>query len=144
MNRRYGIILIISIVIIVAGYSLVGGGAYTDLDIGEDSLSVSYKDFSATVDYKDVTAIELVEVSDFGEPLGGGSDRACRWGAWENEVWGEYTQYTIAGADNGVLLRIHDGGIFLLSYESRETTVMLGELLYEMLSSHGYEVKYIP
>lgn len=143
MNKKYSIILIISIVVIVAAYSLMGGGGRTDLDIGEDRLSVSYKDFSFTVDYKYVTTIELVEVSDFGEPLGGGSDKACRWGTWENEVWGEYNQYTIAGTSNAVLLRLHDGGVFLLSYESGETTEMLSELLYEMLSTHGYKAEYI-
>lgn len=143
MNKKYSIILIISIVVIVAAYSLMGGGGRTDLDIGEDRLSVSYKDFSFAVDYKDVTTIELVEVSDFGEPLSGGSDKVCRWGVWESESLGEYSQYTILGTSNAVLLHLRDGGKALLSYESGDTTVMLGQLLFDMLTEHGYNVDYI-
>ncbi len=144
MNKKYSIVLIISIVVIVALYSLAGGGGgKMDLNIGEDSLSVEYGDFTATVEYKDVTAIELVEVSDFGTPVDGGSDKSCRWGLWTNEGWGEYSQYSILSSDNAVLLHLSDGGVFLLSYESGETTLMLAQLLFDMLTEQGYAVDYI-
>lgn len=143
MNKKYTIILIITIVAIVAVYSIAGGGGQLDLDIGEDSLSVAYEDFAATVEYKDVTAIELVEVEDFGTPISGGSDRSCRWGLWENSQWGEYTQYSLTSTDRGVLLHLQGGGEFLLSYESGETTVLLSQMLRDMLAANGYEAEYI-
>lgn len=114
-----------------------------DLDVAEHSLSVVYNDFSATVNYKDVTAVELVEVSDFGTPVDGGSDKSCRWGFWESEVWGEYTQYSLISTNSAVLLHLRDGGYFLLSYESGDTTVLLSEMLRDMLTANGYEVEYI-
>lgn len=143
MNKKYSIILIISIVVIVLVYSLAGGGGKTELDIGEDSLSVKYGDFSASVDYKDIAAIELLELADFGTSIDGGSDSHFRWGLWENEVWGEYTQYTLVNSSAVVALHLGDGGVFLLAYESDETTVMLAQLLYDMLTEHGYKVDHI-
>ena len=145
MSKKYTIVLFISIIIIVLLYSLLGGGgAQTDLDIGEDALSISYTDFSMSVDYGEVTAIEAVEVRDFGTAFEGGEDKVCRWGVWESEDLGEYSQYTITSSPNVVLLHLSDGGKILLSYESVETTVMLGQLLFDMLTEHGYNVDYIP
>ncbi len=144
MNRKYSFVLLISIAVVVLLYSLMGNGtSKTDLDIGEHSLSVCYKDFSMSVDYGEVTAIETAEVSDFGVAVTGGEDKACRWGVWESEALGEYSQYTIQSTSNAVLLHLRDGGKVLLSYESGETTLMLGELLYDMLTEHGYDVNYI-
>lgn len=143
MNRKYTIILIITIVAIVAVYSIARGGGQLDLDIEEDSLSVAYEDFAATVEYKDVTAIELVEVEDFGIPISGGSDNSCRWGVWENADWGEYTQYSLTNTNYGVLLRLEGGREFLLSYESGETTVLLSEMLRDMFTANGYEIEYM-
>jgi len=144
MSKKHTIVLFISIIIIILLYSLMGGGgAKTDLDIGEDALSISYKDFSMSIDYDNVTAIEAVELSDFGTAVTGGEDKACRWGVWESESLGEYSQYTILGTSNAILLHLHDGSKALLSYESGDTTVMLAQLLFDMLTEHGYNVDYI-
>ena len=142
MNKKYSLVLLISIVVIVAVYSFAGGGGKMDLDIGEHELSVAYEDFSATVNYEDVTAIELVEVSDFGAPVDGGSDKSCRWGTWKNDTWGEYAQYSLTSTSKGVLLYLRDG-YFLLSYESGESTELLSEMLRDMLTANGYEAEYI-
>ena len=142
MNKKYSLVLLISIVVIVAVYSFAGGGGKMDLDIGEHSLNVVYEDFYTTVKYEDVIAIELVEVSDFGSPVDGGSDKSCRWGTWENEAWGEYSQYTLTGTSRAVLLHMTEG-YFLLSYESGETTELLSEMLRDMLTANGYEAEYI-
>ena len=143
MSKKYTLVLFISIIIIILLYSLSGGGAKTDLDIGEDALSISYKDFGMSIDYDKVRAIETVEVSDFGAAVTGGEDKVCRWGVWESEELGEYSQYTVQSTSNAVLLHLRDGGKILLSYESGKTTLMLGELLYDMLTEHGYDVNFI-
>ncbi len=143
MNRKYSIILVISIIVVLAVYHFAGSGGKMDIDIGEHSLSIIYEEFSATVDYKDVAAIELVEVSNYGVPIDGGSDKSFRWGTWENDAWGKYTQYSLTSTSKGILLHLSDGGVFLLSYESGETTVLLSEMLRDMLDANGYEVEYI-
>jgi len=145
MSKKHTMVLFISIIIIILLYSILdGGGAKTDLDIGEDALSISYKDSSMSVDYGEVIAIEAVQVSDFGTAFEGGEDKVCRWGVWKSEGLGEYSQYTITSSPNAVLLHLSDGGKILLSYESGESTVMLGQLLFDMLTEHGYNVDYIP
>lgn len=144
MSKKYSLILFASIIVIVLLYSLLGGGGdKTELDIGEHSLSIGCESFSTNLDYADISAIEAVEVADFGAPVSGGEGKSCRWGLWENEAWGQYTQHTITETAKAVLLHLRDGSRMLLSYESGESTVTLGRLLFDMLSEHGYEVQFI-
>lgn len=143
MNRKNSFVLLISIVVIVLVYSLWGGGGKTALDIGEHELSIGTDEFEMSLRYEDILSIETLEVEDFGMPLTGGEDRDHRWGSWENHVWGQYSQHTITGTDKALLIRLHDGNELLLSYESEETTQLLGQVLFDMLAEQGYHVDYI-
>lgn len=141
MNRKTSIIFLVCCVAIFAFHSFFGGGMRNDIDIGETSLSLSHNEFQTSINYEDIRSIELVEVGDFGTAAGGGANRACRWGTWTSERWGRYTQYTVTNTDHCVLITLVSGECVLISLEGKESTVTLGETLYEMLISSGYELE---
>jgi len=143
MNRKTSIIFFICCVVIFALFSFFRGSAKNDIIIEDNALSLSYNEFQTKVDYEDIISIGLIKQEDFGQPVEGGSNRSCRWGSWENENLGLYTQYTTMASDYCVMLELKNGELVLLSFEGTESTVILGETLYEMLLEKGYDVKLL-
>lgn len=143
--KRYGNYIFFTCCILgFALYSMFGGGSTkTVLNFGDDSLVISYNEFESSISYSEIQTVELAEVEDFGAALEGSSNNKYRWGTWENEVWGSYTQCTSTLTDYCVVLALRDESIFVLSYQDEKTTIELGEMIPGYLTAHGYSVQVI-
>lgn len=142
MGRKANYILLVILVVGFAAYNFFGGNTKTVLDFGDDGLAVNYNEFETVLSYSKIEAIELAEVSDFGIAIEGGSNTKYRWGKWENERWGIYSQCTTTNTDYCVVLTLNDGELFILSYQDERTTIDLSEMIHGYLSSHGYDVEW--
>lgn len=132
---------IIFVVVMICATSFRDAGVHLKYDFEETEVNVTCKDYQITIAYENVKALEFVTVPDYGATAGGGTDRSCRWGEWENEAWGKYIQCTTMNTDFGILLETNDGITYLLNYEGDRSTEELYELFRSLLESKGYTIK---
>lgn len=133
--------IIIFVVVMICATSFFGVGARLKYDFGETEVNVTCKAYQVTITYENVKALELVTVHDYGLTTDGGTDSSYRWGEWENEAWGKYTQCTTMNTDFGILLETNDGMMYLLNYEGDRSTEELYELFLGLLESKGYTIE---
>lgn len=142
--KRYGNYIFLGCCVLgFALYGLFGGSTKTVFDFGDDTLAVCYGDFEASIPYSEMQTVELVEEIDFGTMLDGGINKKYRWGDWENDTWGAYTQCTSTLTDYCIVLTMNNETIYVLSYQDEKTTVELSKMIPGYLTAHGYSVQVI-
>lgn len=136
VNYLLSIIIIIAVLII----ALMRGNSNISPNFGDNSLTVyAPKEFSFSVTYDEISSIALVEFTDPGNMLSGGTNRNCSWGVWENEAWGQYVRCTVQKADTAILVTTVDNTHLIFSYEDDETTAALLQAFQELLISRESE-----
>lgn len=112
-------------------------GQSVNVNFEEDELILSApEDTSLTIAYGQIDTMELVETFDPGTALSGDENRKCRWGEWESDVWGRYTQYTLKKVAPVILLATSDGEIVVFNYESEEATTSMHQMFTELLAHY--------
>ena len=93
-------------------------------------------DFSLSIAYDQIETLELSEQPDSGSAISGDENRKCRWGEWENDTWGKYTQCTLKKVDPIILLTTSDGEIVVFNYESEDATTSMHQMLSDLLAHY--------
>ncbi len=79
---------------------------------------------------------------DAGTCISGKDDGSCHYGQWKNVELGEYV--LCAYKSFGTMIQINTAdGIYLISYESAETTTGLYESIVETLQAEGYSFQTV-
>lgn len=138
INRKNGLLLLILVVGVLI-YSLSGNSIGIHPDFGEESLTVSASDLDWVIPYDQIAAIELTELNDTGMMSEGVNKKNLQCGTWTNDLWGEYTLCVNPKLSQCIVLTQKNGSIFVLNYESDESTAALCDMFTELLES-----KHIP
>ena len=126
-----GIILVILILVSLISYTR-GEGAVA-LDWTESQLQVTLPDREQfTVRYADVTEAELIPHPNYGACVRGGQTASWLYGIWENDTWGNYSLCAATGVELCIVLHT-DPQVYVLSYESSETTSALFESILTLI-----------
>lgn len=139
MNGRYkNLIWLVIILAAFTIYSFVSGGTSTYLSFEGDAITVTAPEsYSYAVNYDDIADVTLVDEFDAGTAVSGSENRSYYWGAWENDVWGEYTLCASKKIDNALVITCTDGSRLVVNYESESTTASLLELVNELLAARA-------
>ena len=117
-------------------FSVLRGGTSMYLDFGEDAAVVTAPEhFSHTVNFDDITNLELVDDFDPGTMIAGGETRKLYWGTWKNDIWGEYTLCASKKIDNALLVTSSNGELLVLNYENEKTTEALLTLFSDLVAN---------
>ena len=128
------IFMILVLVVFLVGTRIMGGTGITP-DFGDDALTVNGpQKFSFTVDYDQITDLELVELTDPGTILSGGENRSYSWGSWENDAWGRYTLCAAKKIDTAIRLTTRDGEYLVFNYQDDDTTQSILQMFKELLA----------
>lgn len=92
------------------------------IEFGTETVSISSKKYSMSIDYADVESIELADIQDAGEDVGGQDDLTSRGGQWKNDAWGEYTICANLAVTKCILVHLKDGQLFVFNSNSNEKT----------------------
>lgn len=135
-NKKHFIfpLLLVAAVLI---YSLSGNSIGIQLDFGEDTLTVSAMDQDWPIPYNSIASLELVTLPDLGTMTEGTEKRTLQCGTWQNETWGEYSLCVDPRIIQGLVITQNDGSVFLLNYESDESTAALWEMFTELLENRA-------
>ena len=130
MSIKKSSIFVVAIVLIITLIQVFSSGGNTmQLDMGADTMSFSGIDaFRYEVAYTDMTAAELIEVSDW-EPYGGHEFGPFRVGDVTNADGTSYTLFVTTRASNAVVISLTDGRQVIFNYNSNSGT----EGIYDML-----------
>lgn len=132
------------LILFLAAFTLLTwflGGTGVTPDFGEDALRVSGPNkFSFTVDYDQIAALELVELTDAGTMLSGGENRSYYWGSWEHNAWGVYTLCAAKKADTAILITTRDDELLVFNYQDNDTTASIFQMFSELLAHRAETV----
>ena len=130
MSIKKSSIFVIAIVLIVTLIQVVSGGGNTmQLDMGAETMSFSGIDeFQYEVAYADITAAELIKVTDW-EVYGGHEFGSYRVGEVSGAGGSSYILFVTTRADNAVVASLADGRQVIFNYNSASGT----EGIYNML-----------
>lgn len=104
------------------------------IEFGEETVSITSKKYSMSIDYVDVASIELAEIQDAGESIDGRDNISSRGGQWKNDAWGEYTICANLAVTKCILVRLEDGRLFVFNSNSDEKTQAVYEEFLNYLS----------
>ncbi|MBQ8359489.1 MAG: hypothetical protein IJX37_06230 [Oscillospiraceae bacterium] len=133
--KQKNIFLILIILAMVLIYTLSGGSVGISLDFGEDALSVSAANMDWNLSYDQIADMKLTELSNVGFMVEGIDKGSLQCGTWQNEIWNEYTLCICPKLSQCIVLTQNDGSIFVLNYESDESTAALYNMFTELLQS---------
>lgn len=136
-NKKNGLLLFILVAAVLV-YSFSGNSIGIALDFGDTALTVSAASRDWTLDYDQIASIALSDLPDVGTPADGTDQRKLQCGVWENETWGTYTLCVSPKISRCIVLTMHNGDIFVLNYESADSTASLYEMFAGLLQSKGY------
>ncbi len=128
-------IVMVVIVVGVAIWSSVSGNDDVGLQLGDNFVTIVCPDEDKTeftMNFSDVTSMELVNVSDFGINISGGENRNVRYGVWENEKWGNYELYALTSFNECIVMHSADA-VLVFNTESDEVTADLFTQIQEIL-----------
>lgn len=79
-------------------------------------------DYSINIDYGDIDSMELLTDFDRGIPAGGSVDKDLYYGTYENDMYGKYELFAIAGVKTHICIKTGDGKIYVLTRENNKDT----------------------
>lgn len=127
---------IILVIVAFFAFSALRGGTTMYFDFGETAVvATAPEHFSHTVNYDDITNLELVDEFDPGTMISGGETRKLYWGTWKNDIWGEYTLCASKKIDNALLVTSSNGELLVLNYENEKTTEALLTLFSDLVAN---------
>lgn len=136
-HRTKNILLMLAICVGFTLVSLLSGNDGIGLDFDEDFLTVSGPEkYSYSIAYSQISDLELVEQTDFGEPAAGEENRNYRWGGWKNDAWQEYDLCAAKTADMCILITADDGSRFAFNYQDDATTQQVYSMFTELLAHY--------
>lgn len=137
-SKQKNSIFIILILSIMLFYIFSGGSVGISLDFGEEALTLSAADNDWQIPYDQIASLKLTELPNTGAMMEGIEKRTLRCGIWENEVWGQYTLCIDPRIDRCIIVTMNSGDVYVLNYESNESTVQLHQMFTDLLHSKGY------
>lgn len=117
----------------------VRGKTSASVDINQENIVLSGPDgYHRSIDYTQVNAdsVKLVGEEDLDEPgsaVTGGENNKYRWGQWENDNWGTYSQCILRKVDFAVLFETVDGETVIFNVESEDTTKAFVDAFRELV-----------
>lgn len=116
-----GVILVLVVILLFTGE--IG------VTFGEDAFTVKATYGSTlTVDYDEITGLELVEKHEMGARIYGFGSPRLELGQFENETWGAYTRYAYGGAEQAVVVRCGDRILVIAVGDGGETKAVYDAL----------------
>ncbi len=118
---------------ILCGVIFVGVIVYTLVSTGNRDM-VYYKPsetgiliqgpagYTIDINYNDIENIELLKSFDRGVSAGGGTDRNLYYGTYENDLYGKYELFEIAGVKTHISVTARDGKVYVLTRENNGDT----------------------
>ena len=134
MDKKTGVIaIVISFVLLVLVAVLMFVGSI-DFTVGDEELTINTTFGGKMVlDYDDIVSVEYVEEQVSGSRVSGFASARLLYGWFRNNELGNYTRYTYADGDAGIIIRTSDG-IIVIADESVEAT---HELYLNILEKKG-------
>lgn len=137
-QRAKNILLVLALCVGFTVMSLFSRGNGIGLDFGEDSLTVTGPEkYQFTIAYSRISVLELVELTDAGEPAAGEENKNYRWGSWSNEAWQDYSLCAAKKADQCILIAAEDGSCFVFNYLDDATTQQVYSMFSELLAHYS-------
>lgn len=97
---------------------------------GEDSFTVRATYWNElTVDYDEITALELLESHEIGQRTGGFGSARLTLGLFHNETWGDYTRYAYGGAEQAAVITCGEKVLVIAVGDEGETRAVYEALL---------------
>lgn len=135
-NKKNTIFLLLLAAIVLI-YTFTGGSIGIYPDFGEDSLTVSASSWDWTIPYDQIASLELAQLPDKGTMRDGIDKAKLQCGDWENDTWGSYTLCVVPKVEACIVVTQIDGSIFVMNYESEESTAELYNMFTQLLQSKG-------
>ena len=135
-KRKYtNLLILLTIMLAVSVFSFVRSENAVSFQWTEAQVTITDPaGGSFTIRYDAVTEARLAEDADFGVCLDGGKKAGFHYGQWKSPLWGTYTRCTSELADNCIVLKTA-AEVFVLSYESDQTTADLYESILSLLKA---------
>ncbi|HHU22446.1 MAG TPA: hypothetical protein GXZ52_03390 [Clostridiales bacterium] len=128
------------LIIIIAIWSLFGFTKTSIVDVQPDKFRVEVSDvFSCEISYDSIKSMTIQDMPEEGEIISGGSKRGIHYGKRHNRQWGEYT-LCIAEKSKKCLVFDTTEDIYVISYESTQTTQSMYDAFVEFFNEHGYDI----
>lgn len=130
---------ILLVIVVTLIQSATGRNALV-LDLaGEELRLMAGEEYSLSIPYAEIEKIELGNMPELGRKISGDETRNMLYGVYENELWGEYEVCTATNCD--LCLTVYgQGKVYIISYESDETTKNLAEAIPRLMAENGYEL----
>lgn len=136
-HRAKNIFLVLALCVGFTLVSLFSRNNGIGLDFGKDSLTVSGPEkYQYMIEYSRISALELVNLTDAGEPISGEENKSYRWGSWENDIWKVYSLCVAKKADRCILITVEDGSRFVFNYLEDATTEQVYTMFSELLAHY--------
>lgn len=117
----------------------VRGKTSAAVDINQENIVLSGPDgYSRVIDNNQVNAdsVKLLGEEELDEPgsmATGGENYKYRWGQWENDDWGTYSQCILRKVDCAILFETVDGETVIFNVESEDTTKAFADAFRELV-----------
>jgi len=122
-RRFFSNLLVFVLLIVIAGViTMCTSSTAIKIAFGDEILGIHAVKYGMNIAYKDVESVELVEEPDLGSVSDGKNRPEIRTGLWENTTWGEYHLCFNPNATNCIVVRTHDGRIFVFNNNTNEAT----------------------
>jgi len=130
-NKKYFILTVIIIAVVAVFFVFISFTGEIDVEYGEDSFKVSATySGSLTVDYSDITKVELCEGVKAGQKVMGLNSPRLLLGSYKNSEYGIHTRYTYTKCDLAVVLDV-SGKTVVINGETPAETILIYTAILE-------------
>lgn len=136
-SRLKNLIWLVVILVAFTVFISVHGDGSIDVNFDDRELVLTAPEqFSCSVKYDEIKALELVDLTDLGSVVSGSENSTYKWGSYKNELWGEYALFINQKIDNGILITTKNDERIVFNLENRDTTTALLDSFRELIDAH--------
>lgn len=134
-SKQKNLIFIVLILVMVLFYIFSGGSVGISLDFGEEALTLSASNYDWHILYDQIESLELTDLPELGTIADGIEKHTLCCGTWENDTLGKYTLCADPRIDSCIVIRMKSSDIYVLNYESSDSTGQLHQMFTDLLRS---------
>lgn len=133
-RSRWEYLLYAAFLVCVTLYFFINGSNAMQVKVGEENLTlIDPAGATYQVRFDEILSLETQYAPDFGTCVSGEETETCRYGAWRNDAWGEYTLCALSDVDQVVVVKTQDKTV-VFNVENSDTTKEFYSAFQELLA----------